>query len=205
MSEDALTQADDSYRQLLSDGTATPEDVLAYIQRHIVVPKGKRNTFADFDYRSLGDIHDALDPLLVEQMCSVTYEEDLEAMGQYVYVVSTCTLHTPYGTVSAKSPARDAIQKKKSDAPQITGMAITYARKYAAGGLFRLDTERDPDSEPPEEEPEYPEGEFYAQCRSCGQIYGPMNKHMALASYCGTCHIKDWKVMPEGWQPGPED
>lgn len=202
---DNVAEADATYQKLLNDGAVKPEDVLAYIQRHVIVGKGNRNDFAGFNYRTLGDIHDALQPWLDEQMSCITYSEAIQECGGHVYVVSTCTLHTPYGDISATSPARDAIQKTKSDAAQITGMSVTYSRKYAAGGLFKLDTERDPDALPPEEEaPTYPEGQFYAQCSGCGQVYGPMDKHTAPVTYCGTCQTNDWQPMPAGWQPGME-
>lgn len=203
--KDGVAEADAMYQKLINDDAVKPEDVLAYIQRHVVVGKGNLNEFAGFNYRTLGDIHDALQPWLDEQMSCITYSEHLEAFGQLVYVVSTCTLHTPYGDISASSPARDAIQKKGSDAAQITGMAVTYSRKYAAGGLFKLDTEKDPDSQPPvESAPEYPEGQFYAQCAGCGTVYGPMDKYTAPVTFCQTCQTNDWEPMPQGWQPGME-
>lgn len=194
-------QADELYYGLLSDGQAKPEDVLAYFQRHMAVPKGKRNDFGGFNYRSLGDINDALKPLCAEQGCSVTYDDQIQGVGDRVYVMATCRLTTPYGAIETHGWAREALKKTKSDEPQLTGMASTYARKYAAAGLFMLDTETDPDQlPPPEPEPEWPDGEFYARCRSCGQVYGPFTRYTAPVTSCSTCNVSDWEPMP-GWRP----
>ena len=44
--------------------------------------------------------------------------------------------------------AREAEEKPKMDAAQITGSSSSYARKYALNGLFCIDDARDPDALP---------------------------------------------------------
>ena len=46
--------------------------------------------------------------------------------------------------------AREPDSRKGMDASQITGTASSYARKYAANGLFAIDDTKDADTMPPE-------------------------------------------------------
>lgn len=50
--------------------------------------------------------------------------------------------------VSVSAWAREAEEKPKMDAAQITGSSSSYARKYALNGLFCIDDARDPDALP---------------------------------------------------------
>ena len=88
-----------------------------------------------------------LKPILNEHDSLITFSDELVEKGGRVYVEATATLHTPFGEVSCKSPAREQELKKGMDQAQITGASSTYARKYALCGLLAVDDgSKDPDS-----------------------------------------------------------
>jgi hypothetical protein len=52
----------------------------------------------------------------------------------------------PSTIIKVTASARESDVKKGMDSAQITGAASSYARKYALGGLFCLDDNKDPDT-----------------------------------------------------------
>ena len=108
------------------------------------------------------------------------------------------------GTIEASAYAREALDKKGCDQSQVTGMASSYARKYALCGLFDIDGENDPDSMDNSEhqavKKDAPKtGEFCAHCRSCGTRYAFKDQDMyngfvvSLAQQ-PCCEHPDWVV-----------
>jgi hypothetical protein len=57
-----------------------------------------------------------------------------------LYDLESCT------ATCATAYAREEEEKKGMDGSQITGSAISYARKYALAGLFCIDNEKDSDA-----------------------------------------------------------
>lgn len=67
--------------------------------------------------------------------------------GVLYFLKSTATLTNSNGEkVSTCSCAEHALAKKGMDPAQLTGATSSYARKYAACGLFAIDDNRDPDA-----------------------------------------------------------
>lgn len=119
---------------------------LSRIQRDLKAPKGQYNAFAKFRYRSCEDILEAVKPLL--NGCSLTLSDDIIFVGSRYYVRATATLLSDSGEVIAQvtALAREAEIKKGMGDAQITGMASSYARKYALNGLLAIDDTKDDDS-----------------------------------------------------------
>ena len=116
------------------------------IQCALVAPKNERNNFGNYAYRTCEGILAALKPLLEAENAVVTLNDEVVAIGERIYVKATATLTSDEGTVSTSAYAREAQTKKGMDESQITGMASSYARKYALCGLFAIDGGEDADA-----------------------------------------------------------
>jgi muconolactone delta-isomerase len=121
---------------------------LIEIQHELKAPKGQFNSFANFNYRSLEDILEALKPLLWKSKCFITISDHLEQIGDRYYVKADVVLTNSEGVqVSACAYAREALERKGMDSSQVTGSTSSYARKYALNGLFAIDDTKDADNE----------------------------------------------------------
>lgn len=119
---------------------------LIAIQAELKAPKGKRNNFGNFNYRSAEDILEAVKPLLAKYNCLMTLTDDLVQFGERIFVKTTVEFSAPDGkSKSVTAFAEHAPEKKGMDVAQITGSASSYARKYALSGLLLIDDERDAD------------------------------------------------------------
>lgn len=120
---------------------------LGFVQAFLKAPKGQRNTFGNYNYRSCEDILEAVKPLLADQRLTLTITDALENIGDRYYIKATAAV-SPYdgtGTIVAEGYAREEETKKGMDGSQITGAAASYARKYALNGLFLIDDTKDSD------------------------------------------------------------
>ena len=118
---------------------------LIEIQQGLKAPKGQRNNFGKYNYRSCEDILEAVKPLLGNSY--LTLSDDITAVGDRIYVKATATLKLADGPcVSVTAMAREALSQKGMSDPQITGSASSYARKYALNGLFAIDDTKDDDA-----------------------------------------------------------
>lgn len=121
-------------------------DKLRAIQKELKAPKGQRNTFGNYNYRSCEDILEAVKPLAHAQGCIVTLSDTIVEVGGRIYVKATATITDGDGTVSTDAYARESEEKKGMDSAQITGSSSSYARKYALNGLFCIDDTKDDDT-----------------------------------------------------------
>lgn len=121
---------------------------LQKIQAELKAPKGQKNDFGGYRFRSAEDILEAAKPVLAKYLCSVVLSDDIVEISGRWYVKATATLYSEdMGQIAiATAYAREAEQKKGMDVAQITGAASSYARKYACNGLFAIDDTKDPDS-----------------------------------------------------------
>ena len=132
---------------------------LADIQQNLKAPKGQRNSFGKYNFRSCEDILKAVKPLLGdlsltlsdELVFSGMLEDEIVAAGvtvktQRVYIKATATLSSGTDTITATAYAREASVKKGMDSSQLTGSTSSYARKYCLAGLFSIDSEADSDA-----------------------------------------------------------
>ena len=131
---------------------------LADIQQNLKAPKGQRNNFGKYNFRSCEDILKAIKPLLGdlsltlsdELVFSGMLEDEIVAAGvtvktQRVYIKATATLSNGADMITATAYAREASVKKGMDSSQLTGSTSSYARKYCLSGLFSIDSEADSD------------------------------------------------------------
>lgn len=121
-------------------------EALVYIQTELNAPKNLFNKFGGYKYRNLEGITDALKPFLKETDCTFIISDNMVELNGRFYIVADATLTDSNGEErKATGWAREAENKKGMDEAQITGSSSSYARKYAANGLFAIDDTKDPD------------------------------------------------------------
>lgn len=125
---------------------------LAKIQNELKVPKGRKNMFGAFKYRSCEDVLKAVKPLLKKYNCLILITDKIIELNSRFYVEATATLVDCEDStkVETQALAREEETKKGMDASQITGSASSYARKNALNGLLAIDDTKDADTEEPE-------------------------------------------------------
>ncbi len=119
---------------------------LIKVQSELKAPKGQKNTFGNYNYRSAEDILEAVKPLLSEQGLLMTITDIIEQVGERYYIQAKVTITDGEDTIEVTGYARESLNKKGMDDSQITGTASSYARKYAMNGLFLIDDTKDSDS-----------------------------------------------------------
>ena len=121
---------------------------LVSVQFELKAPKGQRNNFGNYNYRSCEDILEAVKPLLDKYNVALTIRDEIVLIGDRFYVKATATLiDADTGeTVEASAFAREGTDKKGMDVSQLTGATSSYARKYALNGLFAIDDNKDADA-----------------------------------------------------------
>lgn len=127
---------------------------LAAVQQELKAPKDKKNTFGGYSYRSAEGILEAVKPVLNKYGASIILFDNIEAIGGRIYVKATAQFVDPNGginhegtQVAVTAYAREAETKKGLDDSQITGVASSYARKYALNGLLLIDDTKDADTD----------------------------------------------------------
>ena len=115
-------------------------EALVSIQSKLKSPKDQK---ADrYRYRNIEDINAAVKPLAAEFGCAVVYTDTFED-GK---CISKCSLISKDGEISACGVAIVNHHPRGMSIEQSCGAASSYARKYAACGLFAIDSsENDPD------------------------------------------------------------
>ena len=135
---------------------------LANIQQKLKAPKGQRNDFGNYNFRSAENILEAVKPLLGDLALTINDElifsgmlEDeivgsgnnaMKVQTQRVYIKSTVTISDGKESISTSAVAREASIKKGQDSSQTSGATGSYARKYALNGLFSIDDAKDSDA-----------------------------------------------------------
>ena len=122
---------------------------LGIIQSKLKAPKGQYNSFGKYKYRSCEDILEAVKPLLAETKTVLCITDQMEVVGDRIYVRAETHLKDAEDSSSeivTVAYAREEESKKGMDSSQVTGAASSYARKYALNGLFCIDDNKDSDS-----------------------------------------------------------
>jgi len=123
------------------------KNILQEIQSELKAPKGQRNNFGNYTYRSAEDILEAVKPLLEKHNVALVSNDEMVELADRVYVKTTVMLaqdNTPFA--SASGFAREALDKKGMDVAQITGSSASYSSKRALGNLLCIsDSSLDPD------------------------------------------------------------
>lgn len=125
------------------------EKLLA-VQTELNAPKNRQNTFGKYSYRSCEDILEAVKPLLKKNKALIRLNDTIVQIGERYYVNATAyfyDIESEDGVVCAEAYAREPLDKKGIDPPQITGTASSYARKYALNALLLIDDAKDPDTD----------------------------------------------------------
>lgn len=143
---------------------------LAAIQKELKAPKSQYNSFAKYNYRSCEDILEAVKPLCIKNNATLILNDTVREISGRFYVVATATLadQESDGVVEADAYAREPLDKKGMDDSQITGMASSYARKYALNGLFCIDDTKDADTDEVKRQEQTPVKKGEVICESCG-------------------------------------
>lgn len=110
-------------------------------------PKGQKNTFGKYNFRSAEDILEAVKPLAVKYELLPNLSDEIVQIGDRYYIKATASISDKNTTKSATGYARESETKKGMDDSQITGTASSYARKYAMNGLYLIDDTKDSDSD----------------------------------------------------------
>ena len=121
---------------------------LVNIQSELKAPKGQRNSFGNYNYRSCEDILEAVKPILFKHGCAMVITDSIELVGDRIYCKASILLSDIESeeSIITTAFARESETKKGMDESQITGAASSYARKYALNGLFLIDDTKDADS-----------------------------------------------------------
>lgn len=120
---------------------------LITIQSTLKAPKSQYNAFGNYKYRKVDDILEAVKPIMSNLGCTLVMTDDIEMVGNRIYVKATATLKNSKGEIEITTGyAREEETKKGMDGSQITGAASSYARKYALNGLFAIDDNADSDT-----------------------------------------------------------
>lgn len=121
---------------------------LLFIQTEMRATKDLYNDYGKYSYRSAESILEAFKPFAEKYKVCLMLTDEIELVGDRVYVKATATLSDVESKegVSVSAYAREPLAKKGMDESQITGTASSYARKYALNGLFILDDNKDADT-----------------------------------------------------------
>ena len=129
---------------------------LAVIQQELKAPKDKYNSFGEYYYRSAEGILEAVKPLLAANKATIVISDEIEQIGDRTFVKATATfidceadpeLAGWTRSTDVTAFAELTKEKKKLDASQLTGVASSYARKYALNGLLLIDDTKDADTD----------------------------------------------------------
>lgn len=120
---------------------------LLAVQQGLKAPKDKSG--GKYSYRSAEDILEKVKPLLQENGLILLLDEAIKADAVGSFIESTATLVdiATGDSVATHSMAREDVGTKFMSPGQATGAAVSYARKYALGGMFAIDNEQDIDSQ----------------------------------------------------------
>lgn len=203
MADETVIEADSIESSMPADVFKTAEDVLAYYQMRLRVPKDQRNMFGNYNYRNMEGINDAFKRIQSELwerygiLTSLFFPiDDLERSGDGTLMRRVVAeLLTPYGAVETHMRVREPDKQGGMSPSQIGGSSSSYARKYAASDLFALGGEADPDELPPAVEGRFPDGTFDAKCRRCGQPATGLDAETATSWPCPSCGAVDWEPV----------
>lgn len=120
---------------------------LSALITELKAPKGQRNNFGKYNYRSAEDILEAVKPLANKYGLVPMLTDEIVQVGDRYYVKAKAVITDGINTEKASGFAREPETKKGMDESQITGTASSYARKYAMNGLYQIDDTKDADTD----------------------------------------------------------
>ena len=96
---------------------------LSKIQSQLKAPKGQMNKFGKYRYRSAEDILESVKPLTSGEGLILTLSDEIQLIGDRIYVKATARLSDAEHEVVTVAFAREEESKKGMDASQVTGDA----------------------------------------------------------------------------------
>lgn len=130
----------------------TLHEHLVEIQWELKTPKSNYNEFGGYYSRSAEDIIETLKPLLKDRGLTLLTPCEAVEIGGGVYQKCVATISDGKSGIEASAYAKEHPEKKKLDNSQLSGGAMSYAKKYALGNLFAIDDTKDADQLKPEDE-----------------------------------------------------
>ena len=128
---------------------------LSNVSAELKVPKDMENKFGGYKYRNAEGILAAVKPLIARHGIHLSMREESVKIDERYYIQATARVTDGENEFESSSLAREPLQRKGMDEAQVTGSSISYARKYALGGLFGIDdSSADPDN--PDNHPDNP-------------------------------------------------
>lgn len=157
----------------------TVYEKLLNIQSELKAPKGQRNSFGNYNYRSCEDILEAVKPLLKKHEAALVVGDSIEVIGTRFYVKATARLIdiTDGSDIVNTAYAREDENKKGMDASQLTGATSSYARKYCLNGLFAIDDTKDADTDEYQRQQKKAEPKPQAKPQVNGKEYVHINEN----------------------------
>ena len=127
---------------------SSAEAKLLEIQNRLFVPKGQKNDFGNYNYRSCEDIEKQVKPLCLEYNCVLRFYDEVKEVGGRLFLKTNLNFKDldTNDNILSFGWAEIGEGKKGMDPAQVTGACASYARKYALAGMFLIDNEKDPDA-----------------------------------------------------------
>ena len=119
---------------------------LIKVQSELKAPKGQRNKFGNYNYRSAEDILEAVKPLLAKNNLSMQVSDSVNEVSGIPYIESMVIISNGETQIVTTAQAGIDPNRKGMDIAQCFGASSSYARKYALNGMFLIDDTKDPDA-----------------------------------------------------------
>lgn len=119
-------------------------EALISIQGELKSPKDQKTN--KYRYRNIEAVNEAVKPLAEKHGCAVVYSDSPIEINGNLFCQATCRLLGEDGEICATALSLIETKPQYMSKEQSTGAASSYARKYAACGLFAIDDSvNDPD------------------------------------------------------------
>jgi hypothetical protein len=122
---------------------------LINVQSRLKANKSQYNSFGKYSYRNQEDILESVKPLLAENGLIITISDEIIGdgfEGNMLIVKATVTVSDGEKSLQVSACAGIDPNRKGMDIAQSFGSSSSYARKYALGGMFLIDDNKDADS-----------------------------------------------------------
>jgi len=119
---------------------------LIKVQSELKAPKGQRNKFGNYNYRSAEDILEAVKPLLAANGLTMQISDSVAEVAGIPYIESMVVVSDGEADRVVTAQAGIDPNRKGMDIAQCFGASSSYARKYALNGMFLIDDTKDPDA-----------------------------------------------------------
>lgn len=133
---------------------------LLTIQTKLKAHKSQRNSFGNYNYRSLEDIFEAVKPLLEETKTTLTMRDELEVFNGIIFRKSIATLTDVESEekVETYTFTQESLERKGMSPEQCSGSVSSYGSKYCLNKLFCIDDTKDADTDEAEKQGNKPQG-----------------------------------------------